>query len=55
MRDILRWLLHWFSAGAAVEPQGNLDVEVYDRPKYTIAIRDEVGVTVTISDRTRGI
>lgn len=54
MRDILRWVLHWLGAPAAVETEGNIDVEIYDRPKTTIAIGDFAKHSIALADRTRG-
>lgn len=63
MRDILRWVLHWFASPPVVVIP-NLDVEVRDAAKYavgirdaakhSIAIRDEVAIDVALADRTRG-
>lgn len=54
MRDILRRVLHWLSAGPAVIPAGNLDVEASDHAAYVIAMSDAAAYTIAVSDRTRG-
>lgn len=53
MRDILRWALHWLSSIPAVAVN-NLDVEISDHAKYTVAVSDHAKYTITLSDRTRG-
>ena len=53
MKSILHWVLHWLSSIPAVAVN-NLDVEISDHAKYTVAISDHAKHIVTLSDETRG-
>jgi hypothetical protein len=44
--DMLRLLLHWLNSPAVI----NLDVEISDHAKYTIAIDDSIKTVIAISD-----
>ena len=48
MRDILRWVLHWLTAGALVETI-KIDVAITHAPLTTVAISHALVTTIAIS------